>query len=158
MNDLDRAYLSALRILRYRFNSAAELRRKLIAKGIERELIDQVLVKLTNEKWLDDARFAGAYVRTRILKRIGRARIRRELMAAGVADDIIEDAIRANINAEDEREKAIAAGTKRLAILQRRNDPQQTRNKLTVYLLKQGYDGALVRSIVKEILLANPHD
>lgn len=152
MTDLERCYAAALRILRYRFNSAAELRRKLAAKDFDRDTIAATIARLTTEKWIDDARFAGAYVRTRLLKRIGKLRIRRELMAAGVADDIISDAIRANVDADDERDRALASATRRLPILQRRGD---VRNKLTAYLLKQGYDAALVRDIVKEILVVD---
>ena len=32
------------------------------------------------------------------------------------------------------------------------------RNKLTAYLLKQGYDAALIRDVVKEIVLAAHHE
>lgn len=155
MTDTERCYASALRILRYRFNSVFELRRKLKAKEFDRETIDTTLTRLTEEKWLDDARFAAAYTRTRLLKRIGRLRIRRELIAAGVDDDTIADAIAANVDGDDERARALAAGKKRIEILRRNNDPQAARNKLTAYLLKQGYDGALVRAVVKEILVAH---
>ena len=141
-------------MLRHRFNSAAELRRKLTAKQFDRETIAATIERLTREKWLDDARFAATYVRTRVQKRIGNRRIRRELIAAGVADEIIDDALR-SIDGEDERALALAAAEKRLPILERRSDPADLRNKLTAYLLKQGYDSALVRDVVKEILVAH---
>jgi regulatory protein len=154
MTDLERCYLSAIRILKYRFNSELELRRKLAHKEFDKPTIAETIERLRGEKWLDDARFAGAYVRTRALKRIGKLRIRQELIRAGVADDVIADAIDGNVDEEKERSRARTAAEKKLAILRRRNDPLQTRNKLTAYLLKQGYDGQLVRAIVKEILLA----
>lgn len=150
MTDLERCYAAALRILRYRFNTAKELRRKLAAKEFDRETIATTIERLTREKWIDDARFAGAFVRTRMQKRIGHMRIRRELIAAGVADDIIDDAIRGNVDETGEREHALASGRKRLTVLQRRG--ADVRNKLTAYLLKQGYDGALVREVVRELL------
>lgn len=155
MTDSERCYAAAVRILKYRFNSERELRRKLAAKEFDRATIDATVARLVTEKWIDDARFASAYVRMRLLKRIGRVRLRQELIRAGVADDIIADAIAANVDADDERARAQAACERKLTVLQRRNDPQQTRNKLTAYLLKQGYDGALVRAIVKEILVAH---
>src|SRR5436305_10468671 len=61
-------YVTALRILGYRFNSEAELRRKLAAKRFDGEEIAETLARLREEKWLDDDRFAAAYVRTRVLK------------------------------------------------------------------------------------------
>ena len=143
-------YAAALRILKYRFNSTAELRRKLRSKGFDRETIDATLARLREEKWLDDARFAAAYVRTRALKSKGRLRIRRELIGAGVDDETIARAVVENVNADDERERAAAVARKRLPIFVRRYGAAAARNKLTSYLLKQGYDAALVREIVKE--------
>src|SRR5205085_9687945 len=86
-NDSGRCYTAALRILNYRFNSEAELRRKLAAKEFDRDSIDAAVARLREEKWLDDARFAEAFVRTRMRKRIGSKRIRRELIAAGIDDE-----------------------------------------------------------------------
>ena len=155
MDDLDRCYVSALRILKYRFNSAGELRRKLRAKGFERDIIDATITRLASEKWLDDARFAAAYVRTRSQKRKGRLRIRRELIGAGVSNDIIDRAVSENVDAEDEHARALALAEKRLAVLSRRYGPEVVRNKLTAYLLNQGYDAALVRDILKETRVAH---
>ncbi len=46
-----------MRILGYRFNSAAELRLKLRAKNFDKTLIDETIDRLRTEKWLDDERF-----------------------------------------------------------------------------------------------------
>ena len=135
MTDAERCYLSALRILGYRFNSELELRRKLQAKKFEKSVIDSTLKRLRDEKWLDDERFAGAFVRTRSRKRIGAKRIVLELRAAGVDDEVAQRAVRENVDPEQEREQI-------RAILERRAG--QERNKLAAYLLKQGYDAALI--------------
>ena len=156
MSAPDDCYRAALRILNHRFNSAAELKRKLRAKGFDRECIEPTIVRLTDEKWLDDERYAGAYVRTRLQKRIGKLRVRRELIAAGVADEIIDQALGENVDSDAERARAVAAAEKRLPILVRRYGAQLARNKLTAYLLKQGYDFALVREIVKEMQDLSP--
>jgi SOS response regulatory protein OraA/RecX len=81
-------------------------------------------------------------------------RIRMELRRAGVADDVISDVLAANVDADGERARAMATAEKKLPGLRRRNEPAAVRNKLTAYLLKQVYDAALVRSIVKEITVA----
>jgi len=154
VDDSERCYATALRILRHRFNSTAELKRKLRAKGFAKEEIDPTIERLAAEKWLDDARFAGAFVRTRARKRVGQLRIRRELIRAGVEDEIIARAVGENVDSDDERERAEKMAQKRLPILIRRYGEQAARNKLTAYLLKQGYEAALVRSIVKEITVA----
>jgi len=152
VDDRDLCYASSLRILKYRFNSTAELRRKLRSKGFDRETIEATLARLREEKWLDDARFAAAFVRTQALKRKGRRRIRRELMGAGVDDATIANAVAENVDAEGERERAAAAAQKRLPILARRYGSEDVRNKLRAYLLKQGYEASLVYDVVADLI------
>ncbi|MEK6371331.1 MAG: regulatory protein RecX [Acidobacteriota bacterium] len=155
--DLERCYTAAMRILNHRFNSESELRRKLAGKKFEHEEIAATIARLRDEKWLDDTRFADAFVRTRVRKRIGRLRIRRELSAAGVDHEVAADALRRNVDAEGEREAATATARKRALILARRDGEEyvasaEGRNKLSAYLLKQGYDGALIRDVVREVI------
>ena len=92
----------ALRILNYRFNSEAELRRKLQRKEFDAESIEATMIRLRREKWLDDARFAGAFVRAKSTKRVGRRRIARETGGAGVAGDMIAQAIGEHVDPESE--------------------------------------------------------
>jgi regulatory protein len=133
-------YLAALRILGYRFNSEGELRRKLRGKKFEAGEIDAAIERLQSEKWLDDARFAGAFTRSRANRKIGRLRIVRELHAAGVSN---------------EQEDLIALRDKRMRILARRHGEEflrtsEGRKKLAAHLVAQGYDAATVWEIVRK--------
>jgi regulatory protein len=152
----DPSYVAALRILKYRFNSEAELRRKLRSKKFEKDAIDATIVRLHREKWLDDDRFAGAFVRTRANRRIGKRRIVRELQAAGVSNDAAAQAISENIDSDREREALAEVCVRRVRVLVRRHGEEflttgEGRNKLAGYLLKQGYDSALVSEVMSEI-------
>lgn len=156
MTEAERCYTAAMRILGHRFNSVAELRLKLRVKKFAAEVIDQTIERLRGEKWLDDERFAGAFVRTRQQKRIGPRRITRELAAAGVDRETARQAVAQNADEERDRESLVALYRKRSRILVRKHGPQyletpEGRNKLAAYLLNQGYDAALVQSVVKEI-------
>lgn len=135
-DDLERCYLAAQRILNYRFNSETELRRKLRAKKYDPPTIDATIARLRKEKWLDDERFAGAFVRTRARRSIGAKRIRLELRAAGVNDDVASEAVRENVDRESEREHLRALIARRSALL----ETEQGRKKLISYLMRQGYD------------------
>ena len=144
-------YTSALRILRYRFNSEGELRRKLRAKKFEKDDIDVTIARLHREKWLDDERFAAAFVRTRANKRVGRLRIRRELQAAGVSEDDASRAIVENVDQEREGEALRELCARRMRVLSRRErTTEELHAKLTAYLVAQGYDSALVRQVVRD--------
>ena len=149
-------YAAALRILRHRFNSEAELRRKLRAKQFESQDIDLTIARLHGEKWLDDARFAGAFVRTRANKRVGRLRIRRELQAAGVHQEEAEQALRDNVDPEREGEALRELCARRARLLVRRHGEaylrtDEARTKLAAYLAAQGYDSALVWEVVRDL-------
>jgi regulatory protein len=149
-----------MRILNYRFNSEAELRRKLARKKFEPEEIDETIAQLHREKWLDDERFAGAFVRTRANKRRGRGRILRELKATGVAGETAGKAVAENLDADRERESLRELLARRARVLVRRHGEDylttaEGRNKLAVYLLNQGYDAALVYEALKEIRVAH---
>jgi regulatory protein len=152
----DPCYVAALRILKYRFNSEAELRRKLRGKQFAKDDIETTIVRLRNEKWLDDDRYAAAFVRTRANKRVGQMRIRRELQYAGVSTDSANQAVTQNVDPEREHEALRELGRKRARMLVRRHGEaylttSEGRNKLAGYLLKQGYDAALVYEALKEI-------
>ena len=144
-------YTSALRILRYRFNSETELRRKLRAKKFEKDDIDATIARLHREKWLDDERFAAAFVRTRANKRVGRLRIRRELQAAGVNEDDASRAIAENVDQEREGEALRELCARRLRVLARRErTSEELHAKLASWLIAQGYDSALVWQVVRD--------
>ena len=156
----DRCYLAALRILNYRFNSEAELRRKLRSKDYDKETIDTTIARLRDEHWLDDQRFAGAFVRTRANKRQGKMRILRELQAAGVDGETASAAVAENLDSERETEALRELCSRRARILVRRHGPDylstdEGRKKLAAYLLKQGYDAGLVYACIKEIRVAH---
>jgi regulatory protein len=156
MSDLDRCYAAAMRILGHRFNSVAELRLKLRRKKFENDVIDETLTRLRAEKWLDDERFAGAFVRTRQNKRVGSRRIARELAAAGVDRETAKTALAENADEEREFGDLTALCEKRRRLLIRRHGPEyletaEGRKKLAAYLLNHGYDAALVQRVIKEI-------
>ena len=148
------AYTSALRILQYRFNSEHELRRKLAAKRFENAEIDAAIERLRNEKWIDDERFAGAYVRTRASKKIGPARIKRELSAAGVDRTTADRALAENRDDERTGSDLAAIAEKRRRLMIRRHGEEFVRStegksRLAAWLIHQGYPVDQVRDLLQ---------
>jgi regulatory protein len=153
MTDSERCYIAAMRILNHRFNSEAELQRKLALKEFDAEVISATIEKLRREKWLDDDRFAASFVRARVRKGLGRHRITRELNAAGVDSETIARALNESVPDHDERAAALASARKRLAVVRRREeDVAKIREKLVAYLFRQGYDSSLAVDVVRELL------
>ena len=141
-----------MRILNHRFNSEGELRRKLEMKEFARDVIETTIARLRRERWLDDSRFAAAYVRTRVRKGIGLLRIKRELVAAGVESDTIARALDESVPDHDERVSALASARKRLSVLRRRDDDASIREKLVAWLFRQGYDSSTAMDVVRELM------
>jgi SOS response regulatory protein OraA/RecX len=91
---------------------------------------------------------------------VGQLRIRRELQYAGVSDDSANQAVTQNVDPEREHDALRELGRKRARMLVRRHGAQylttsEGRNKLAGYLLKQGYDAALVYEALKEITVVD---
>src|SRR5216684_7939590 len=152
-DDPERCYVAAMRILNHRFNSEGELRRKLEMKEFARDVIDATVDRLRGERWLDDDRFATAYVRTRVRKGIGLLRVKRELIAAGVESDTIARALDESLPDHDERAAALVSARKRLAVLRRRDDEALIREKLIAYLFRQGFDSSTAMDVVRELMM-----
>lgn len=74
--------------------STGEMRRKLRTWGIAGADADRIVASLVERRFVDDARFAAAYVRDKFrFQRWGRLKIRAGLVAAGVPAPLIADAI-----------------------------------------------------------------
>ena len=83
----------ALDLLARREHSRLELRRKLLARSHAQDLADEVLDRLQQERFLDEARFAEQFVRSRTGRGQGPAKIRAQLLQRGVGDSLIDTAL-----------------------------------------------------------------
>ena len=151
-------YIAAMRILAHRFNSEVELRRKLKGKRkFEPQDIEAAIARLHEERWLDDARYAGAFVRTRVNKRIGSERIVRELQNAGIPEVDATLAVRSNVDVEREGENLLALCRKRMDALARRHGDaflgtREGSSKVASWLVSKGYPADDAWRVTKELL------
>lgn len=80
----------AMDLLARREHSAQEMRAKLHAREFDHDDVELAIESLIDEGLLSDARFAEAFVASRIRKGQGPVRIRGELQQRGVTADLIE--------------------------------------------------------------------
>jgi len=83
----------ALSLLVRREHSRGELQQKLIQRGFESSLIDQVLDELCASNELSDTRYAQALISHRAKAGYGPAYIRQELRERSVAPEIIDTSL-----------------------------------------------------------------
>lgn len=83
----------ALNCLARREYAHLELRRKLLSKGFEAQMIDQVLIQLQANHLLSDERFLENFVRTRTNQGYGPMRIQQECQQRGLTKEFISETL-----------------------------------------------------------------
>src|SRR5256885_959936 len=87
-------YDAAIKILMRRAHSVSEMKKALIRRTPDEDLIQKVLARLKENGYIDDARYAKQFARQRTLfRKQGKFRVARELRARGVPDRHIEPAL-----------------------------------------------------------------
>jgi regulatory protein len=149
-SEADRAYHRALAYLRSRRRSEFEVRERLGRYGYDGTIIDSVVRRLVELRYVDDAEFAGAWIRDRVrLKPKGRRALRAELVAKRVPAELIEESLAENV-IETEEELARRALEPRLAATRERGDDKGRRTVIS-FLGRRGFDVALARRLAEEI-------
>ncbi|MDE6736933.1 MAG: recombination regulator RecX, partial [Treponemataceae bacterium] len=118
----------------------AGLERKMRQKGFDKEPVAYALDYLERRQFLDDARFAAAWLRSHAVSKCqGRARLAGELAARGISRDIAAAALDAFFAEYDEAalcRKAVAKATR----------AGRSGDKLVKYLLDSGFSYRLIRA------------
>ena len=112
MDPFQRYYVSAINFLKYRPRSEKEVRDRLIypknkrkagrASDIDKEVVEQVIAKLKEQKFINDAEFIRWWIdqRTRFKPRSMRL-IKQELHMKGISSEDIDEAMGSNITNYD---------------------------------------------------------
>ncbi|MFO7571774.1 MAG: regulatory protein RecX [Gaiellaceae bacterium] len=102
------AFEVALRLLRHRDLAEEELRRRLEARGLRTSEIGEALERLARTGLVDDARYAHARASSLATRGAGDALIRSDLERAGVAGEVVDDAL-GTLAPERDRAREIVA-------------------------------------------------
>ena len=146
LDSRDRALDLAYRYLGQCDHTVAEMRRYLEGKRVDPATIDDAVAELTEQGYLDDARYARRFAEDRReLDHWGAERIERKLLAAGVERALVEAAL-ADQEAEDELHAAVA--------LLRRRFPappadDRERNSALGVLVRKGYELELAHDAIR---------
>ncbi|WP_295981377.1 regulatory protein RecX [uncultured Algibacter sp.] len=128
-----------------------EVRRKLVSMRMIPEAIDQIIVALLDHNFLNEERFAKAYVRGKFrIKKWGRRRLTLELKKKEIGIFNINQAI-SQINELDYLEVFNDLSESRLSFIKESNKLKK-RKKLADYLLYRGWESHLVYQRVNELV------
>nr|WP_254072000.1 regulatory protein RecX [Rathayibacter sp. VKM Ac-2857] len=129
--------------------SVAEVEARLYTEGVaEKDAID-ILERFARFGYLDDYKMAESLVlQLRERKKLGRSSIMQELRARKLDPDAIATALD-EFDGDDEYRTAMELARKRLPSLRSLSDEVAER-RLTGFLARRGYAGALVQRVVRE--------
>ncbi|MGQ0630254.1 MAG: regulatory protein RecX [Sporichthyaceae bacterium] len=133
--------------------TAVQLARVLTRKGIDDEVAEQILGRLTEVGLIDDEAFARAWVQSRHTGRgLARRALAHELRTRGVDQGVIAVAV-ADLDPEQELATARALAIKRLASTQGLETAARYRRVASV-LARKGYSEAVAYRVIREALEA----
>lgn len=144
-------YAAALRALTRRAHSVHEMRVYLERRAEDKDAVSQILARLREQAYLDDARYALEFARQHTnSRRQGRFRIARELRQRGVPDRYIEAALDAVFAETPETDLVRARLSRRLA---HHRGPLDQRKLAGIYssLLRAGFSAEIIRSELRRI-------
>jgi regulatory protein len=140
----DKIYGLILRYSALRPRSQWELEFYMKRKDVPAPLQTQILNKLSDYGFVDDRKFAEAWVQNRrLLKSTSRRRLQLELRTKHVADEIIQEVL-----AEDKTDDRTAL--LELVERKRKQTKYQDKTKLMQYLARQGFSYDDIKSVLTE--------
>lgn len=139
---LDKAYDSTLNLIARRVRSVWEIRDYLKRKDYDEQVIEEILNMLSNKNYINDEKFAEAWVRDRrLFKSTSKRRLQQELRQKRVSDEIIQKVLN-----EDETDEVDVL--KVLIEKKRSQTRYQDDQKLIQYLLRQGFNYSEIKDLI----------
>ena len=140
----------AYRLLAYRGRSEKELRERMVLKGFDAQVIDEVIARLLSQGFLDDRKLAASLKRYACeTKHLGLRGTRRFLRERGIPVQIIEE----TVTDIDEAEIARKIIEKKMAVL-RQYPQEKILRRLCGLLSRRGYSPETIRRALSSIAAA----
>lgn len=146
-------YNSSLRFLSFRPRSEKEVRENLLKNKASTDVINQVIAKLIEQKFLNDFDFAAWWIESRLRFRPRSVRfITMELKQKGISSDIIEEVLEKQenlqVNDKESAKKLLARKIERFKDL----PPRELYQKVAGLLSRKGFDYDVIKESIDEIL------
>ena len=155
----ERIFQRAAKLLAAKQRSVEELRERLLAsRGATTAIVEEVIGRLREYGYLDDAKFAQSYASLRLRERpIGRRRLERDLSLKKVDKQTTSAALDEVFEATPEEDLIERAIAKRVR-LRGKPKSREDAKKLFDHLLRQGFGFELVSERVRSLLKSDPED
>ena len=145
----DEALAKLQRYCAYQDRCHKEVRSKLLDLGIYGDDLDEIMMELILEKFLDEERYARSFVRGKYrIKKWGRQKITQELKQKGISAYCLKMGL-TEIEDDVYYNNLITLLDKKAPLIRDKNLYQRNA-KLAKFVIQKGYESALVWEVVKE--------
>lgn len=152
-----KTYNYALSVLSRIAKSEKKLRDKMLEKGYDNNFIDNAIIKLKQQKYIDDERYSEMLISSKInISKYGKRKIKEALFEKGIDREIIDEKIN-QLSEEEELERAFTLGAKKLNTL-KEEDTRKKGLKLSNYLINKGFEFSVVKKAVSKLLEGSLED
>ncbi|WP_244824727.1 regulatory protein RecX [Carboxylicivirga mesophila] len=128
-----------------------DIRKKLVNWELGDEEVEAVLVRLVNEKFIDDSRYASYYVKDKFLfNGWGRIKIRFMLRSKGLSSSMIDEALEQIVDADYSEKLAELLHSKNRQI--KNKDAWQTKAALVRFAQSRGFEPDIVYRLIDQYL------
>ena len=135
--DQEACWIKLLGLLKRRDYACSDIKKKLLGAGFQEVSVKESIQRALNHKFLNDQRFADAYVRSKISSGWGRSKIERELKLKGIDIDLVSEETSELLSEEEEYLRA-------LEILKRKQLPKTNiEQKFIRFLVGRGFAYAI---------------
>lgn len=135
----EQALASLMRLCARAEKSEGDARRLMRGWGVAERDAEAVVARLVRERFIDDSRYAEAFVREKVrLSGWGEYKIRTALQRKGIRREVIEEALR-QINRGEAGERLAERLVRKMRTV-RYDSPYDLKTKLIRYGLSLGYD------------------
>lgn len=149
MLSLEETLQKARNYCSYQERYTKQLWDKLEQWGVRENKRDDIIKQMQKESYLDDNRYAQFYARGKHkTRKWGRIRIKMELQAKGLNQDVIKEALYA-IDDDDYLTNLKELLENKLASLSKEKNEYIKKNKAAQSLMRKGYEGDLVWDILR---------
>lgn len=144
------AFVKIASFCAYQERTQQEVRSKLYEYGIKTDEVEVIIVKLIEENFLNEERFAKAFAGGKFrVKKWGRNKIIRELEMRNLSAYCIKSGLK-EIEEQDYLDTIHQIITKKTDEVSAKNSYQKT-YKIAQYLISRGFEADLVWDILKEL-------
>ena len=145
-------YDAAIKTLMRRAHSVSEMKKALIRRTADEDLIQKVIARLKQNGYIDDARYAKQFARQRTEgRKQGKFRVARDLRARGVPDRHIEAALEEAAQNTDEAAVVRQRIDRKLRAFRGELDEKKLAS-LYRSLLRAGFSADVIRRELKSTL------